>query len=229
MLSYICVCRFTKPTLRFPSLPKHQLPESSWPQNPWGNCAGNVKSHKAARKMTAPGPHHLWNLHGGLTQQFPASLNWVQCSRWGLPSAEQSREHLLHPAGHALCSAPQGTIGPLGHWGWLVVNHWPTVGQPSVNQDIIGVLGHWGTLLAHDHPVCQPLVKENSTGHLGYQGRLLTHGHPVGQPGPQGPFLQSSFPAAQPLALTGMCSCSSSGVGLYIGTGRMKHPMLRLT
>ena len=103
---------------------------------------------------------------------FPAVLCpelGAQCSKWGLPSAEQSREHLPHPAACALCSAPQGTIG------------------------------HQGTLLTHGHPVGQLLVNLLATiDRLGHQGTLLAHSHLVGHQDPQVLLCRAPFQQLSP-------------------------------
>ena len=103
------------------------------------------------------------------------------------PEQSTGEENHSHPAGHALCHAPHGSIGLLGHKDTLLphVSLGSTAGQPLANQDSIGLLGHQETLLpygqllaflvtrkhtAAPRSACgQPLANQDSVGLLGYR------------------------------------------------------------
>lgn len=78
--------------------------------------------------MTAPGPHHLWTLHEGLSQQFPV------CPELGpVPRAVSTSFTSLA----TLCAVPHRE--PLAFLAtearcWLVVSFWSTTGQPLANH-----------------------------------------------------------------------------------------------
>lgn len=131
-------------------------------------------------------------------------LNWAQCSRQGLPSAEQRSEHLLHPAGYALCSAPQGTIGLHGHHGTLlarghpIVNCWSTFGQPVGHHWLSWPPGHTAGSRSHCWTTLgQPVGLHWPTGAHCWLvvsfwstiGQLLVNQDPSGVVGHQGTLL----------------------------------------
>ena len=55
--------------------------------------------------------------------------NWTQYSKCGIIRAE-GKDHFAQLAGHILLSAPQDTIGLLGHTGMLLAR-----GQPTAHQE----------------------------------------------------------------------------------------------
>ena len=101
-------------------------------------------------------------------QQFSSAWNWgaprwAECSRCGLPGAEQRGAAPPCPAGRALCNAPWGPIGLLGHegtllaHGQLLANHWSIRASPWPPGYTAGSL-----CSAHSHCPCRPCAGQHA-------------------------------------------------------------------